>query len=103
MSLRFCKSKCRTTGCCRADRAEQLGFRKQSLLAGFALTLSLVCAHRTMYALPAHLYLSDLPMLRAKNGWGPIERDKSNGEQAAGDGRTITLNGSTYAKGLGVH
>jgi hypothetical protein len=27
----------------------------------------------------------------------------SNGETAAGDGRTITLNGKTYAKGLGVH
>ncbi len=27
----------------------------------------------------------------------------SNGEKAAGDGRTIKLNGVTYAKGLGVH
>ena len=27
----------------------------------------------------------------------------SNGEQAAGDGRTITLNGAAFQKGLGVH
>jgi len=41
-------------------------------------------------------YVSDLPYTVAANGWGPVE-------QAAGDGRTITLNGVTYAKGLGVH
>ena len=32
-----------------------------------------------------------------------MEKDKSNGGTAAGDGRTITLNGVTYAKGLGAH
>jgi hypothetical protein len=37
------------------------------------------------------------------NGWGPVERDRSNGESNAGDGRTITLNGVTFPKGLGVH
>jgi hypothetical protein len=37
------------------------------------------------------------------NGWGPVERDLSNGEQAQGDGQTITLNGITFAKGLGTH
>jgi hypothetical protein len=37
------------------------------------------------------------------NGWGPLERDRSNGDQAAGDGHTITLNGQTYSKGLGGH
>ncbi|WP_420593745.1 NPCBM/NEW2 domain-containing protein [Deinococcus sp.] len=39
----------------------------------------------------------------ASNGWGPIERDRSNGEKNAGDGRTLTLAGKTYAKGFGVH
>jgi hypothetical protein len=48
-------------------------------------------------------YLSDMTWASAKNGWGPVEKDKSNGQQAAGDGRTITLNGKTYAKGLGMH
>jgi beta-galactosidase GanA len=47
-------------------------------------------------------WVSDLPFV-ATNGWGPLERDTSNGEQAAGDGRAITLNGTAYAKGLGVH
>nr|WP_254448843.1 NPCBM/NEW2 domain-containing protein [Spirosoma rhododendri] len=49
------------------------------------------------------LYLSDLTWSSAVNGYGPVEKDKSNGEANAGDGRTITLNGQTYAKGLGVH
>lgn len=37
------------------------------------------------------------------NGWGPVEKNRSNGEAGATDGRTITLNGQTYAKGLGAH
>lgn len=49
------------------------------------------------------MYLSDLPWSSATNGWGPVERDQSNGEQGASDGQTITLNGITYAKGLGVN
>lgn len=52
---------------------------------------------------PSGVYLSDISWLSAQNGWGPVERDKSNGESPAGDGRTITLNGTTYSKGLGVH
>ena len=32
-----------------------------------------------------------------------MERDRSNGEQPAGDGRTLTIGGVTYEKGLGVH
>ncbi len=48
-------------------------------------------------------YLSDQQWLEAQSYWGPIERDKSNGEQAAGDGRTITIGGVQYAKGLGMH
>jgi glucose/arabinose dehydrogenase len=37
------------------------------------------------------------------NGKGPIEKNKSNGDIAAGDGGTITLDNIPYAKGLGVH
>ncbi|NUS27969.1 MAG: alpha-galactosidase [Streptomyces sp.] len=47
--------------------------------------------------------LSDLPWLSALSGWGPVERDTSNGENAAGDGHPITIGGVVYAKGLGVH
>ncbi len=49
------------------------------------------------------LYLSDRAWIAATNGWGPVEIDKSNGETAAGDGRALAVNGTTYAKGLGVH
>ena len=48
-------------------------------------------------------YLSDLVWDSATNGWGPIEKDTSNGEQATGDGHRLTINGKTYDKGLGVH
>ncbi|WP_369387575.1 NPCBM/NEW2 domain-containing protein [Streptomyces sp. CG1] len=48
-------------------------------------------------------YLSDLNWLSATSGWGPVERDTSNGESAAGDGHPITIGGTVYAKGLGVH
>jgi fibronectin type 3 domain-containing protein/regulation of enolase protein 1 (concanavalin A-like superfamily) len=50
------------------------------------------------------VYVSDLTWVGTPaNGWGPVEKDKSNGGQAAGDGNTITLNTVTYTKGLGVH
>ena len=49
------------------------------------------------------IYLSDLSWSSATNGYGPVEKDQSNGEAGAGDGHTITLNGQTYAKGLGAH
>lgn len=48
-------------------------------------------------------YLSDMNPTFQSNGWGPYERDRSNGDAGAGDGQTITLNSATYAKGLGVH
>lgn len=48
-------------------------------------------------------YLSDLPQLSASNGYGPVEKDTSNGESAAGDGHPLTIGGQVYAKGLGVH
>jgi Zn-dependent M28 family amino/carboxypeptidase len=52
---------------------------------------------------PGENTLSYEPFLSAANGWGPVERDRSNGEQAAGDGRTLTLNGQTYSRGFGTH
>jgi hypothetical protein len=52
---------------------------------------------------PTSPYLSDLSWTSMTNGWGPVERDLSNGEKAQGDGHTITLNGVTFAKGLGGH
>ncbi|MFF5145155.1 NPCBM/NEW2 domain-containing protein [Streptomyces sp. NPDC013157] len=48
-------------------------------------------------------YLSDLSFVAADNGWGPVERDMSNGEQAAGDGRPMSVRGAAFGKGLGAH
>ena len=48
-------------------------------------------------------YLSDLTWSSMSNGFGPVEKDQSNGEDAQDDGQTLTLNGTTYAKGLGAH
>ncbi|MFF0021838.1 NPCBM/NEW2 domain-containing protein [Streptomyces sp. NPDC005496] len=47
--------------------------------------------------------LGDLPWMSTANGWGPVERNTSNGESAAGDGHPLTIGGVVYAKGLGVH
>lgn len=54
---------------------------------------------------PPHgtVYVSDLSFVSAINGWGPVEHDTSNGEQQAGDGHPISIRGTTYANGLGVH
>ena len=48
-------------------------------------------------------YLSDLSWTSATNGWGNVELDQSVGEQGSGDGNTMTIEGQTYQKGLGVH
>jgi hypothetical protein len=47
--------------------------------------------------------VSELPFMAETNGWGPVERDRSNGESSGGDGLPLSIGGVTYAKGLGVH
>jgi alpha-galactosidase len=47
--------------------------------------------------------VSGLTPLATMNGWGPIEIDTSNGERAQGDGHPLTIAGTTYKKGIGVH
>lgn len=51
------------------------------------------------------VFVSDLVPTNdpAPNGWGPMERDMSNGEDAANDGNTISIGGVLSSKGLGVH
>ncbi|WP_033820512.1 NPCBM/NEW2 domain-containing protein [Kitasatospora sp. MBT63] len=51
----------------------------------------------------ADSWASDLPWVSSVNGWGPAERDRSNGEQGAADGGPITLNGTVHQKGIGAH
>ncbi|MGH2950060.1 MAG: sulfatase-like hydrolase/transferase, partial [Solirubrobacteraceae bacterium] len=48
-------------------------------------------------------YVSDMVWIRAENGFGPLELDRSNGTNAAGDGEPISLAGRRYEKGLGTH
>ncbi|MEU7474944.1 glycoside hydrolase family 97 catalytic domain-containing protein [Lentzea sp. NPDC042327] len=36
-------------------------------------------------------FASDLPFVSESNGWGPVERDRSNGETGAGDGRPLQI------------
>ncbi|MGH2539039.1 MAG: NPCBM/NEW2 domain-containing protein [Actinomycetota bacterium] len=48
-------------------------------------------------------YVSDMTWRSASNGWGPAERDLSNGEKAEGDGTALTIDGAIFAKGIGVH
>ncbi|MFB7657877.1 MULTISPECIES: glycoside hydrolase family 2 TIM barrel-domain containing protein [unclassified Streptomyces] len=47
--------------------------------------------------------LSALELITADNGWGPVERNLSNGEAGTGDGGPLTIGGVIYPKGLGVH
>ena len=48
-------------------------------------------------------YVSDLPFMSEDNGWGPVERDRSNGESSGGDGAALRVGGVAYAKGIGSH
>ncbi len=49
------------------------------------------------------VYLSDLPWTYVTNGFGPVELDRTNGEDEPLDGAPIRLRGAAYEKGLGVH
>jgi hypothetical protein len=46
--------------------------------------------------------LATLPFLRCSNTVGPVERNESNGGGDPHDGQTMTVNGTTFAGGLGV-
>ena len=49
------------------------------------------------------VYLSSLNPTFQENGWGPYQRDRSNGEAGANDGHVIGIGGIKFARGLGVH
>ncbi|MFB9907295.1 glycoside hydrolase family 97 catalytic domain-containing protein [Allokutzneria oryzae] len=48
-------------------------------------------------------YVSDLSFETETNGYGPVERDRSNNDAAGGDGNQISIGGRKYEKGLGTH
>ncbi|MBN2535645.1 MAG: NPCBM/NEW2 domain-containing protein [Spirochaetales bacterium] len=49
------------------------------------------------------IYLSDIHWKSSQNGWGPVEKNMSNGEAGEGDGNTLTIDGITFDRGLGTH
>lgn len=54
-------------------------------------------------AAPLEVFLSDMTLEVVSNGFGPLEKNMSNGEDAEGDGKPLTIGGAVYQKGLGVH
>lgn len=48
-------------------------------------------------------HVSDWTWSGESNGWGPAERDTSNGEDQPGDGARMSIQGREYGKGVGVH
>ena len=54
-------------------------------------------------AITANTKLGNVNWLSMSNGWGSVERNQSNGEEATGDGHPITLKGTVYPTGLGTH
>ncbi|MFE1954143.1 endo-alpha-N-acetylgalactosaminidase family protein [Streptomyces sp. NPDC059524] len=73
-------------------------------VAGTDRALDAVASVRTLPPPPTtDTYASDLDWTSAENGWGPVEKDLSNGEQGQGDGTPLRIGGVTYAKGLGTH
>lgn len=48
-------------------------------------------------------FASDRAWTTSTSGFGPAERDRSNGERPADDGSVITVNGVSYPKGIGTH
>ena len=74
-------------------------------LAGLALAADRTWSFTTAAAGggPTTAYLSDLAYTVTANGFGPAEKDRSNGEAAAGDGKPLTLASVVYPKGIGAH
>ncbi|MGN9839395.1 endo-alpha-N-acetylgalactosaminidase family protein [Nonomuraea sp. H19] len=71
---------------------------------GAARTLTASARVRTLPPPPeADAYAGDLEWVSADNGWGPVERDRSNGDLGEADGGPIVIGGRTFAKGLGTH
>lgn len=48
-------------------------------------------------------HASDLEWVQVRNGWGPPEVDRSNGERAPDDGGPIRIGAAPFDHGIGVH
>jgi NPCBM/NEW2 domain/Right handed beta helix region len=49
------------------------------------------------------IYAGDLEWTQERNGWGPPEVDRSNGERASDDGAPMRIGTATFDHGIGVH
>ncbi|MEU7112516.1 endo-alpha-N-acetylgalactosaminidase family protein [Streptomyces sp. NPDC046182] len=82
----------------------RLGAALTYTVGGEARKLSAATTVRTLPPPPtADSWAGDLDWTSATNGWGPVERDRSNGETGTGDGGPLRIGGVTYEKGLGAH
>ncbi|MGW7433077.1 endo-alpha-N-acetylgalactosaminidase family protein [Streptomyces sp. NPDC054861] len=73
-------------------------------IGGRERTLTAAATVRTLPPPPTtDSWASDLEWASATNGWGPVERDLSNGGTGTGDGTPLRIGGVAYAKGLGSH
>src|SRR5256886_12700768 len=81
----------------RAERGTFLDQYSASVPAHGLALLRIVGTDRTL----TDGFVSDQPWTYMANELGPVERNMSNGGQGTGDGRTLILNGVSYAKGLG--
>ncbi|MEV8310986.1 endo-alpha-N-acetylgalactosaminidase family protein [Streptomyces flavidovirens] len=84
-------------------RAYSLRSEAAYTVGGETRKLGATASVRTLPPPPAvDTYASDHDWTAMENGWGPAERDMSNGGTAAGDGKLLTVNGTVFAKGLGT-
>ncbi|MFI5748374.1 endo-alpha-N-acetylgalactosaminidase family protein [Streptomyces sp. NPDC051644] len=73
-------------------------------IGGAQRTLGAQTSVRTLPPPPTtDSWASDLDWTASENGWGPVEKDLSNGETGTGDGSPLTIGGAVYTKGLGSH
>ncbi|MFJ9807028.1 endo-alpha-N-acetylgalactosaminidase family protein [Streptomyces sp. NPDC101158] len=87
-----------------AYRPYELGASVTYAIGGAPRRLTAALTVRTLPPPPtADAWVSDLDWTSAANGWGPVERDLSNGETGTGDGGPLRIGGVAYAKGLGTH
>jgi endo-alpha-N-acetylgalactosaminidase len=85
-------------------RTYSLGAAVRYTVGGSVRGLTAATPVRTLPPPPAaDAWASDLDWTSAENGWGPVERDRSNGETGSGDGTLLRIGGVTYEKGLGTH
>lgn len=87
-----------------AYRSHRLTAKASYGVGGEARSLEQGLSIRTLAPPPAtDTWASDLDWVSAENGWGPVEKDRSNGETGPGDGGPLSIGGTSFEKGLGTH